>query len=476
MMSDHTPQHGARNLALRTITAIVSTLLLAFSIGLVALGLPVGIVNAFDGLGPPIASVEVVPAEPDRMLVCMGPALSFGSQSASAVGYGPATETIAGSDTTVTPILDTSVVDGFSLESALIAEPPVVVSQPVDSGSLAASSSQTLNNLNVTGLATSECQIPSRDAWLVGGETTVGRQTALSLINPSDIPALVDISVWGETGPIVAPLGRGILVAPMSQRVLSVAGLAPEERSPVLRVTSAGVGIVATLHYSIYRGLEADGLSVLGSQPGPSTERVITGAYSPPEEVSGPIRGKDGYQDFGAIVRLLSPDEDTRAQVTVALVGAEPSMITVDLVAGETKDLLLDEFGSGDLALLIQSSAPVVASIRTSVGTDQRTDTDWAGSAPLIIGETAFAVPAGGEARISLVNPGTEDISVSLDGRDVSVPARSLATRPVSPGGHQLSSTLPVYAGLSLRGETVIDSVMVLPTPERQGSVFVSVR
>jgi hypothetical protein len=117
----------------------------------------------------------------------------------------------------------------------------------------------------------------------------------------------------------------------------------------------------------------------------------------------------------------------------------------------------------------------VVASIRTSVGTDQRTDTDWVGSAPLIIGETAFAVPAGGEARISLVNPGTEDISVSLDGREVSVPARSLVTRPVSPGGHNLLSTLPVYAAISLRGETVIDSVMVLPTPERQGSVFVSV-
>jgi len=178
--------------------------------------------------------------------------------------------------------------------------------------------------------------------------------------------------------------------------VLSVAGLAPEERSPVLRVTSAGVGIVAALHYSIYRGLEADGLSVMGSQPGPSTERVITGAYSPPEEISGPIRGKRGVPGiFGPVVRLLSPDEDTRAQVTVALVGAEPSIITVDLVAGETKDLLLDEFGSGDLALLIQSSAPVVASIRISVGTDQRTDTDWVGSAPLIIGETAFAVPAG---------------------------------------------------------------------------------
>ena len=62
MMSDHTPQHGARNLALRTITAIVSTLLLALSIGLVAVGLPVGIVNAFEGPKPPIASIEVVPA------------------------------------------------------------------------------------------------------------------------------------------------------------------------------------------------------------------------------------------------------------------------------------------------------------------------------------------------------------------------------------------------------------------------------
>jgi hypothetical protein len=299
---------------------------------------------------------------------------------------------------------------------------------------------------------------------------------ALSLINPYEVSALIDVDVWGATGPIIAPLGRGILLAPKSQRVISVAGLAPSEPSPVLRVTSAGVGVVASLHYSIVRGLEADGLSVIGSQNPPSTKRVIIGAYSPPEEVLGPIRGKDGYRDVAAMVRLLSPENDTVAQVTVVVAGFPDARIDVQLVAGQTKDLLLDEFGSGDLAFVLQADSPVVASLRTSVGTDARTDTDWVGSATSIVGESAFAVPAVGETHLSLFNLGSEALVVTLDGREVQVPAGGLTTRPVSSGSHQLSSGLPFFAALSVRGETILDSFMVLPTPPRQGSVLVAVR
>jgi len=367
-------------------------------------------------------------------------------------------------------------VDGFSLESAITSTPPVLVSQPVDEGPLAATSAQLLDNLNVRGLATLECQTPEPEVWLVGGETTTGRQMALSLINPYEVSALIDVDVWGATGPIIAPLGRGILLAPKSQRVISVAGLAPSEPSPVLRVTSAGVGVVASLHYSIVRGLEADGLSVMGSQTPPSATRVIIGAYSPPEEVLGPIRGKDGYRDVAALVRLLSPENDTVAQVTVVVAGFPDARIDVQLVAGQTKDLLLDEFGSGDLAFVLQADSPVVASLRTSVGTDARTDTDWVGSATSIVGESAFAVPAVGETHLSLFNLGSEALVVTLDGREVQVPAGGLTTRPVSSGSHQLSSGLPFFAAMSVRGETILDSFMVLPTPPRQGSVLVAVR
>lgn len=476
MMSDLPPQHGALTLGLRTLSVVLSTLALATSLLLVAVGLPSGVVSVLAGPPRPMTSVEVMPAEPDRLLVCMGPALSFGSQGSHGIGYGAPLETTYGPGVTVSALTDTTVVDGFSLESAITSTPPVLVSQPVIEGPLAATSAQRLDNLNVRGLAASECQTPAPEIWLAGGETTTGRQLALSLSNPYEVSALIDVDVWGATGPIIAPLGRGILLAPKSQRVISVAGLAPNEPSPVLRVTSAGVGVVASVHYSIVRGLEADGLSVMGSQPPPSTQRVIIGAYSPPEEVLGPLRGKDGYRDLGALVRLLSPERDTVAQLTVLVAGAPEARIDVPLVAGQTTDFLLDEFGSGDLAIVLEADTPVVASLRTSLGTDARTDTDWVGSAPSIVGESAFAVPAVGKTHLSVFNSGNEPLTVTLDSRDIQVPAGGLTTRPVPPGSHQLSSALPFFAALSVRGETILDSFMVLPTPPRQGSVLVTVR
>ena len=475
-MSNHTPRHATAQLALRTVTAVAATLILAVSLVLVALGLPQGLVAALQGQVRAIPTIEVLAAEPDRVAVCMGPALSFGSQGLTAIGYGASQETIVGDQVTTTPITDTTVTDGFALEQVITPAPPVILSQPVEAGVLAGTSAQTLNNLNVTGLAASECQVPQRELWLVGGDTTTGRQTALSLVNPSDVQALIDIEVWGSTGPIVAPLGRGILLAPYSQRVISLAGLAPNEVSPVVRVTSNSVGIAGFLHSTIVRGLVADGVSVSGSEPPPSSLRVITGAYTPPEEVLGPIRGKEGYRDVGAILRLLSPDGDAEASITVTVSGGEDSVLQVQLIAGETKDLLLDEFDTGDISVVIESENPVVAALRTSLGTDARTDTDWVGSAPEITGDTAFAVPGVGEARLSLVNRGNADITVTLDGRDVVVPAGNFVTRPVGVGSHTLSSLQPFFAAVSLRAETAIESFMVLPTPAPQGSVMVSVR
>lgn len=475
-MTDQTPRHAPVQLAVRTIAAVGSTLLIALAALVTALGLPSGVVSALQGPVPELPVIEVRPAQPDNVVVCMGPALSFGSEGTRVMGYGAPTETIAGVKTSTSIITDTVVTDGFALEPALTEFPPVVVSQPIDAGALAATSAQLVNNLNVTGLAVSECQVPERELWLVGADTTTGRQTAISLVNPFDVQALVDLEVWGGQGSILAPLGQGILLPPSSQRVVSLAGLAPGESSPVIRISSPSVGVVASLHSTIVRGLEADGLSVNGSQPVPGTVRVLTGVYTPPEEVIGPIKGKEGYRDVGAVLRLLSPAEDANVRITVKAPGASDSQIEANLLAGETTDLLLDEFNTGDIAVIAESDQPIVASLRSSIGNDDRTDTAWVGSAYSIQGETAFAVPASGEARLSLVNTAEDAITVTLDNREVVVPAGGLVTRPVSAGAHTLRATQPVFAAVSVRGETTMGSFLALPSPEPQSSVMVSVR
>jgi hypothetical protein len=243
----------------------------------------------------------------------------------------------------------------------------------------------------------------------------------------------------------------------------------------VLRITSSDSGIVAALHASIVRGLLADGLSVVTGQPAPSTERIIPGVFLAPEEILGPIKGKEGFVDVGVALRLLSPADDTSVRVMVVRSDGEPATTRLQLVAGQVLDLTLDELGSGDVALFVESDDPVVAAVRQSTGNDESTDTSWVGSSYPIVGAAALALPSAGESRVTFANPGEDRIAVNFDGRDLEVPAGGIVTRPVS-GTHQIVAPARIYAAVSVRAETVIGNLQVLPTPPAQEPVRVVVR
>ena len=476
MMTNHTPQHGPRNLAVRTLTAVLSTVVLALGVSVVALGLPNGVTQALQGQAPALTSIEVAAAEPDRVLGCMGPAISFSGQDSAPVGYGATTDVIAGSEVTRDVVLETNLQDAFSLEGAFVPEPAAIISQRAEAGLLAASSYQTLDNLNVRGLALAECQEPQTETWLVGGDTTVGRQAVLSLINPGAVAASVNVEIWGQSGPIASPLSQGILVNSGAQRVISLAGLAPNEPRPILRVTSSGTAIVAALHVTIVRGLEADGLAVITGQSPPSTSRVIGGLYGPPEEIIGPIRGKEGYADVGGLLRVLSPTESATVRITIIRPAFGNIETQLRLQAGQVGDLSLDEIGSGDYAIVLESDQAIVAGVRNSVGNETRTDTSWVGSSYILGSETLFSVPGVAEMRLSLVNPGTSSISVTVDGRSITLAPGAMVSRPIASGERRISADGDVIAVVSARGETTLGHLQVLPAPLAQETVVVRVR
>jgi len=475
-MTDHIPHHGPRNLAARTLTAVLATIVLAVSVTVVALQLPKGLTAALQGPIPALTTVEVVAAEPDRTLLCMGPAISFSGQDSAPVGYGSATDVIAGKEATTTRLETTDLQDAFSLDNGLVSQPATIISQPAEAGVLGATSYQQLDNINVRGLAVAECQEPRTETWLVGADTTTGRQAVLSLINPGGVSASVSVEVWGQGGPISSPLSQGILVGAGAQRVISLAGLAPNESRPVLRVTSSGPAVVASLHMTIVRGLEADGLAVITGQAPPSTTRVLAGLYGPPEEVIGPIRGKEGYLDVGGLVRVLSPNQPATVDITIVRPSLGNIETQLQLQAGQVGDLSLDEIGSGDYAIIIESDQPVVAGVRNSVGTDTRTDTSWVGSSYPVQAETAVAVPSLGDMRLGLMNPGDSAITVTVDGRQTVVGPGAMVSRSVSPGELLLAADGEFFAVVTLRADTIIGHVQVLPAPRAQEPVVVRVR
>jgi hypothetical protein len=203
---------------------------------------------------------------------------------------------------------------------------------------------------------------------------------------------------------------------------------------------------------------------------------VITGLYGPPSEIIGPIRGKEGYTDVGGALRVLSPDGPASVTITVVRPGQSDITTRLELEAGQVGDLSLDELGSGDYGLILESSAPIVAGVRNSVGTDVRTDTTWVGSSYPIEGDTVIAVPAVGEIRLSVLNPGSTDVQISLDGRPTTVSAGGLLARPLGGGTFSFSSDGPVYAVVSFRGETVLGNLQVLPAPVPQNPVVMTIR
>jgi hypothetical protein len=235
------------------------------------------------------------------------------------------------------------------------------------------------------------------------------------------------------------------------------------------------VGVVATLHASIVRGLTADGLSVITGQPEPTTERVIPGVFLAPEDVIGPLKGREGYVDVGGALRLLAPFADASVTIRILRASGPPTTTRLDLVSGQVRDLTLDELGSGDVAVVVESSEPVVAAVRQSVGTESATDTSWAGSSYPLLGSAALAIPTIGESRVTFVNTGEAPVAVNFDGRDLEVPGGGLVTRPVF-DVHRIVAPATVFAAVSVRGETIIGNLQVLPTPPAQESLRVIVR
>lgn len=93
--------------------------------------------------------------------------------------------------------------------------------------SLAAAQSQKLASASLRGATASACVEPVNEQWLVGGASTLGLSTTLSLGNASEVPATVQITVFDENGEIDAVQTSGVIVAPNSEQIVSLNGYAP---------------------------------------------------------------------------------------------------------------------------------------------------------------------------------------------------------------------------------------------------------
>ncbi|WP_430646003.1 DUF5719 family protein [Agromyces sp. GXS1127] len=415
-------------------------------------GLAVGAVLAASALPLPDLAAEppstvVQPAESRQLQVCPGPLLSLADDSASANvarSVGPVDLAITSdpADAAIERVALEAVDDGAAGTNggptAISAEPGTVLA-----GMLAGAQAQEVGAESLRGLAAAACVEPSADSWLVAGATDVGRSGLVLLSNPGEVASTVDVRVAGETGAVEAPSGLGIVVPPGSQRIVSLAGLAPNVRTPVVHVTSTGAPVAAALQHSVVLGLDPAGVELSTPTAPPATRQVVPGVVVSGDRGVAPDDDHAEGDDFPAL-RLYAPDA---AEATAVVEirddgGALVSDVEVALAPGQVTDLPLGTLDPGVYTLVIDADAAIVASARSTVLADGDdpilADLAWAVATGALLERAAVAIPDGPGATLRLANPDEEDVAatVTVDGseRSVTVPSGGTASVAVQAG------------------------------------------
>ncbi|PCN49306.1 hypothetical protein Csp2054_03775 [Curtobacterium sp. 'Ferrero'] len=411
-------------------------------------------------------TVTPVPADAER--VCAGNALRLsddaGNDATKATPVGRATIATATTGSTVEQSELGSSTTGGSDPRLLTAPAGETTPQ------VAGSSYQSVSSGDLVGVGAASCDDPAQSTWLVGGSTETGRTSLITLSNPTEVNATVDLTVYDGSGTVSAPGTTGIVVAPNSQKVVPLSGFVSDQGSTVVHVVSSGGQIVAHMQETVVRTLTPGGFDIVSGGAAPSRTQVVPGVVL--EGTEAAQRGSD-TEDAAPIVRIFVPGTRT-ASVTLGITTADGGGSTVNATAepGVVTDVPLDDFPDGRYSFTLSATEPIVAGVRTTTPTqDDATDLGWFASAePLGDEVTAAVAPASG-ARMTIVNPTRDDATVTIrsgdDDQEVSVVAGGTATVGV-PTSTQLTITgaSGLVAGVTYQNDDGIAGFPIRPATE----------
>ncbi len=409
-----------------------------------------------------------------RMLACAGSFSVLGvdpDRPGAAIPVGAPAVAVAGTSTGTNTLTRAEGGDGL----------PAIYAAPV-SDPLAAAQAQSVTAENVRGVTASACAEPLNEQWLLGGGSTVGMSTTLSLANPGAVPATVLVTVFDEDGPVESLKSAGVLVPPGTEQTVSVNGYAPDRGMLGVRVVSTGAPVTATLGVAHSQGLEPFAAAVVTRQVAPERTLVIPGVANESDHKHGPSDSGEG-DELPVVLRVLAPEGAGSVSArAVDASGRSTDLGSLDVVEGSVAELRVAAWPADANAVIIDADVPVIASVMGSASKGDASDYDWFVPAPsLAPGETSAApVVLGG--RLILVNPGAETAEVEIRStsgegkpRTVKVPAGA-ATSVAAPEDALVKSTQPLHAGVRyLNGGDLAGYPVLAPDP-RDGELTVFTR
>ncbi|MGO4691609.1 DUF5719 family protein [Glaciibacter sp. 2TAF33] len=430
---------------------------------------------------PPSAVIDPQPGQQQR--VCAGPLLTLAedsSQASAATSVGSAVSVFgARASANDTKDIRPEVTDLNAVDNADAGSDgtPQLLSVPVEPGASAAplvagSQSQTAAGETIAGFAASACAEAVSDSWLVGGSTDIGHTSLVLLSNPSTVLATVNLTVYSETGRIDAPGSTGILVQPGTQRIVSLAGLAPNLKSPIVHVEARGGQVAASLEQSVIHGIQPSGVEMIGPTSPAALEQTIPGVIITPPPAGSVASADDEFTDESSTVRVMVPGTE-HATVQVGLISedgtAGGTSLKVNLEPGVATEVPLDSLAPGSFTVRLTADKPIVAAARTSTAGTTGKDFAWFAASGTLTDSFMVAVADGPSPSLHLYNAGQADADLTVtDVAGVSVrltvPSGESIIAPFAPSGRYIvTGAKHIVASVGYTGDGQLSSFPVSP-------------
>jgi hypothetical protein len=276
----------------------------------------------------------------------------------------------------------------------------------------------------------------------------------------------------GETGRVDAPGSTGILVQPGEQRIVSLAGLAPNLRSPVVQVIATGGQVTASLEESSVRGIDPGGAELVGPTAAPAVDLAIPGVLIAAAVDPAAVTEEEEFSDETPTIRVLVPGT-TRARVEVG-VFSEAGQATgasqqVELEPGIATEIPLTALTSGVYTVRLNSDQPLVAAARTSVSGTASRDFGWFVASQPLVGDFALSIAPGPSPTLHLYNDESTDTTVSITGEggvpaEVAIAARqSLFVELAGDTRYAVTNSSEIVASVSYSGDGTLSSFAINP-------------
>ena len=418
----------------------------------------------------------------EQRLVCAGPFGELGadaSQPDLAVPVGSIAVTEA-----VDPDADAEVVQGALTPGNGSSQGPETF--VTETGvAVAAAQLQSVNTATVRGTAATTCAEPANSQWLVGGATTLGVTTTVTIGNPGAVTATVHLTVHDEAGVIDSLESAGVIVAPGAQQTVSINGFAPDRARLAVHVASTGAPVTAALSVAEISNLDPYAISGVTRQVSPAESVVIPAVTH--RDVSGRSEAASDAADsdeLPVLVRAIAADgaEGSARILAVNAAGESTEVGQLELAADAVAEFSVVRWPADAHAVVIEADVAVYASARGAALDRGIQDYEWFSAAPVIRAGASVAVPrvAGGE--LVLTNTGDEPAEVSFTAigsgaapKTVTVPGGGAVPVKLA-GSVLLESSGDVYGAVRVYGKSLLAGYPVLPEADPSGELTVFLR